>query len=72
VHTHPGGGVGQSHIDAANPMVARRGHVGIILPHLAQRDAEPRHAGVHVYQGDRTWTSAYGERAAALLRRTWW
>ena len=32
VHTHPGSGVRQSTIDAANPMVATRGHIGIILP----------------------------------------
>jgi proteasome lid subunit RPN8/RPN11 len=71
VHTHPGSGVRQSAIDAANPMVAKRGHIGIILPHFAQRDATPEHAGVHVYAGDRSWRSAYGAEAAALLRRTW-
>lgn len=72
IHTHPGSGVQQSHIDAANPMVARRGHVGIIVPHFAQRDTRPERVGYHVYQGDRTWTSAFGAAAAALLRRTWW
>jgi proteasome lid subunit RPN8/RPN11 len=72
VHTHPGQCVEQSHIDAANPMVARRGHVGIIVPHFAQRSPKPRAVGFHVYQGDRTWTSAFGPKAALLLRRTWW
>jgi hypothetical protein len=72
VHTHPGDGVGQSHVDEANPMIARRGHVGIIVPYFAQRDPRPRDIGFHVYSGDRTWTSAYGDNAAALLRRTWW
>jgi len=71
VHTHPGSGVRQSTIDAANPMVAKRGHIGIILPHFAQRDATPEHAGVHIYAGDRSWRSAYGAEAAALLHRTW-
>ncbi len=71
VHTHPGSGVRQSTIDAANPMIATRGHVGIILPHFAQRDATPEHAGVHVYTGERSWKSAYGKDAAALLHRTW-
>jgi proteasome lid subunit RPN8/RPN11 len=71
VHTHPGDRVHQSHIDAANPMVARRGHVGIIVPHFAQRDTHPGRIGFHVYQGDRSWTSAFGDEAAALLRRTW-
>lgn len=72
VHTHPGSGVQQSHVDATNPMVARRGHVGIIVPHFAQRDTRPARIGFHVYQGDRTWASSFGEDAAALLRRTWW
>jgi proteasome lid subunit RPN8/RPN11 len=72
VHTHPGSGVQQSHVDAANPMVARRGHVGIIVPHFAQRDTRPAGVGYHVYQGDRTWTSAFDDAAAVLLRRTWW
>jgi hypothetical protein len=72
VHTHPGTAVAQSHIDAANPMVARRGHVGIIVPSFAQRSWDPRDVGFHVYRGDRTWTSAFGDEAATLLRRTWW
>jgi len=71
VHTHPGSGVQQSPIDAANPMIAKRGHVAIILPHFAQRDAIPANAGVHVYAGDRSWRSAFGPEAAAVLRRTW-
>jgi proteasome lid subunit RPN8/RPN11 len=71
VHTHPGSGVRQSTIDASNPMIARRGHIAIILPHFAQRGATPKRAGVHVYAGDRSWRSAYGPDAAELLRRTW-
>ena len=72
VHTHPGSGVAQSDIDAANPMVARRGHVAIILPYFARGAPVPADAGVHVYQGDRSWTSAFGEDAVVLERRTWW
>lgn len=72
VHTHPGSTVAQSNIDAANPMVAVRGHIAVILPEFARRSPRPSDAGVHVYQGDRTWRSAFGADAAALLRRTWW
>jgi proteasome lid subunit RPN8/RPN11 len=72
VHTHPSGWVAQSDVDAANPMVAKRGHVAVILPHFARRGPLPADAGVHVYQGDRRWTSAFGSEAAALVRRTWW
>jgi proteasome lid subunit RPN8/RPN11 len=72
VHTHPGPFVQQSWIDAANPMVAWGGHVAIIVPHFAQQSTHPREIGVHVYQGDRTWESAFGRRAGRLLHRTWW
>jgi proteasome lid subunit RPN8/RPN11 len=72
IHTHPGAGVAQSGIDAANPMIARRGHIGIIVPHFARGSTHPRALGVHVYRGDRTWDSAFGDGAAARLRRTWW
>jgi proteasome lid subunit RPN8/RPN11 len=72
VHTHPGSGVAQSSIDAANPMIARRGHVGMIVPHFAQGSRHPRHIGFHTYNGDRTWTSVFGDQAGVALRRTWW
>lgn len=72
VHTHPGAGVGQSAIDRANPMVARRGHVGIIVPDFAQGRPRIGEIGVHVYRGDRTWASHFGRDAARLLRLTWW
>jgi hypothetical protein len=70
VHTHPGSGVRQSIIDRRNPMIAVAGHFGIIVPRFAQGRPEPRESGVHVYQGDRTWISHYGEQAARLLRLT--
>lgn len=72
IHTHPGPGVAQSHIDAANPMVARRGHVGIILPHFATRAPRTREAGVHFYLGDHSWRSHFGDDAAQHMRLTWW
>ncbi len=71
VHTHPGTAVQQSSIDASNPMVARRGHVAVILPNFAQRDANPLHAGVHVYDGARRWRSKFGADAARALKRSW-
>ncbi|MGI8428076.1 MAG: hypothetical protein ACR2OB_01940 [Solirubrobacteraceae bacterium] len=71
VHTHPGAGVQQSPTDAANPMVARSGHVAIIVPRFAKGSPQPHQIGFHVYQGDRTWTSEYGREAATHLQRTW-
>lgn len=71
VHTHPGAGVHQSTTDAANPMIARAGHVGIIVPHFAKHSPKPRSVGFHIYQGDRTWKSHFCGQAAVLLKRTW-
>lgn len=67
VHTHPGAIVRQSVTDRRNPMVARAGHVAIILPNYAQRHPTREQAGVHVYRGEHTWVSRYGREAAALL-----
>lgn len=71
VHTHPGHGVGQSSIDAANPMVARGGHVGLIVPSFARGRIRRRDVGFHVYRGDRSWDAFHGEDAAERLRLTW-
>ena len=67
VHTHPGASVHQSIIDAENPMVARVGHIALIVPHLATRTVRPRQVGVHQYAGDDGWTSWFGREAAARL-----
>lgn len=72
VHTHPGSSVHQSTIDVENPMVARAGHIALIVPHLAARVVRPRQVGVHQYTGDDGWTSWFGREAAArVLVRSW-
>ncbi len=66
VHTHPGKWVRQSTIDAENPMVARKGHVAIIIPDFAMHAVKSSDVGIHRYDGRgwRTWT---GNGAAAQL-----
>jgi proteasome lid subunit RPN8/RPN11 len=71
VHTHPGAGVRQSPTDAANPMVARSGHVAIIVPNFGNGSPRPHQVGFHIYEGDRTWRSEFGRQAATLLEVTW-
>ena len=72
VHTHPGSSVRQSPIDMANPMVARAGHIALIVPHLATRSVRPRQVGVHQYEGDDGWTSWFGKEASTRLSvRSW-
>lgn len=67
VHTHGGRSVGQSSVDASNPMIARDGHVALIVPYLAKKVVSPGEVGVHRYQGTRGWTSWTGADAAARL-----
>jgi proteasome lid subunit RPN8/RPN11 len=67
VHTHPGPAVAQSGIDKDNPMIARVGHIAIIVPELATRPVSPHEIGVHEYLGDDGWRSSFGEDAADLV-----
>lgn len=67
VHTHPGASVRQSPIDKANPMIARVGHVALIVPHLATRRVRTRQVGVHQYSGNGEWDSWFGRSAARRL-----
>jgi proteasome lid subunit RPN8/RPN11 len=67
VHTHPGAFVDQSDIDRANPMVARAGHVAIIVPDLAVRPVKPTECGLHLYRGHHQWHKSFGRDAARVL-----
>jgi proteasome lid subunit RPN8/RPN11 len=72
VHTHSGAHVHQSSIDAENPMVARAGHVAVIVPHLATRRVKPREVGVHLYGGVDGWQTWTGSDAGRrLFVRRW-
>ena len=68
VHTHPGTRVAQSSIDRANPMIARAGHLALIVPAYGTRPVEACEVGVHEYRGDRGWKSWLGPRAELILR----
>jgi proteasome lid subunit RPN8/RPN11 len=64
IHTHPGSSVEQSGIDKENPMIARVGHVALIVPDLASRHVSRTEIGVHEYLGDEGWRSWLGASAA--------
>lgn len=70
VHTHPGPGVCQSRIDAANPMIAQAGHVALIVPGFAGYPIDAREVGVHRYDGRRwqTWTDKNAARRLFVRR----
>lgn len=62
VHTHPGRNVEQSSIDAANPMIAKRGHIALIVPNFALGSIDTSDLGVHRYDG-RDWQNWTGNEA---------
>jgi hypothetical protein len=68
IHTHPGSGIGQSLVDRDHPMIATRGHVGVIAPNFAQGVITPNDVGVHLYLGSEGWQSYFGADAEQRLR----
>ncbi|MBP2157487.1 MULTISPECIES: Mov34/MPN/PAD-1 family protein [Asticcacaulis] len=54
VHTHGGRAI-QSEADRTNPMVARAGHVGLILPDFAVAPINWDKVGIYEYRGDHEW-----------------
>ena len=67
VHTHPGREF-QSSIDKANPMIAKRGHVGLIIPFYATHNPTPSKTGIYQYLGRGHWrTISPKNRLKALI-----
>jgi proteasome lid subunit RPN8/RPN11 len=54
VHTHPGA-ARQSEYDRTNPMVARAGHVAVIVSRYAQAPIVHAQLGLYEYCGGHTW-----------------
>ena len=62
VHTHAGTAF-QSHADKTNPMIARVGHIAIIVPNLERPPVKHEALGVFEYRGDHEWTNRSGKTA---------
>ena len=60
-HTH-GGNAWQSGSDKANPMVAQKGHIAVIVPHFAVAPISPNALGLYEYQGNHMWTDYSGRK----------
>jgi len=71
VHSHPGGAF-QSEADRTNPMVAREGHIAIIVPDFAAGRPATTRLGVYEYRGDHEWTNHSGNRARRFLHNDFW
>lgn len=63
VHTHPETWVGQSSIDARNPMIALRGHLAFIIPRFAALKCTTEGTGLYRYEGNHEWTSVDADAA---------
>jgi hypothetical protein len=54
VHTHPGGSQ-QSPSDQHHPMIARAGHLALIIPRFAASPVHRRDVGFYRYEGSKRW-----------------
>ena len=54
VHVHPGS-FRQSASDKANPIIAEKDHIALILPDFARGSNLPGKIGIHRYLGNRQW-----------------
>lgn len=71
VHTHPGRAF-QSSSDRTNPMVARDGHVAIIVPGFAAAPVNHAELGIYEYRGNHTWTDRSPHQSRGFLYTGLW
>jgi hypothetical protein len=69
-HTHAGPGQ-QSDSDRTNPMVARAGHIAIIVPDFARWPIRRHRLGVYEYRGQHEWTDR-SSRAPCFFYTGFW
>ena len=70
-HTHPGYAC-QSPQDRANPMVARSGHIAIIVPRYAQTPVVHSELGIYEYCGEHTWKNQKGKFGRRFFYAGFW
>ncbi len=70
-HTHPTGAF-QSFSDRTNPMVARPGHIAIIIPNFARWPIPPHQLGLYEYRGDHQWTDRNARKAPGYFYTGFW
>lgn len=71
VHTH-GGDPRQSLADRENPMIARAGHLALIVPGFARGPIWRHRLGVYQYLGAHRWRDFTGWRGRSILRTGTW
>jgi len=70
IHTHEGAAF-QSEVDRRNPMIARVGHLAIIVPEFAEGSIWRHTLGLFRYQGDHRWTDLSGWQSRKYLKVRW-
>jgi proteasome lid subunit RPN8/RPN11 len=71
IHTHPGAAF-QSHSDRTNPMVAREGHIAIIVPDYAAPPVARSDLGIFEYRGSHQWIDHSPARRTGFLYSGFW
>jgi proteasome lid subunit RPN8/RPN11 len=71
VHTHPGVAL-QSHSDKENPMVARAGHIAIIIPNFARWPVPADCLGIYQYRGEHIWNDLSPPRSRDFFYIGYW
>jgi hypothetical protein len=66
-HVHPLG-AGQSRADRENPMIARPGHLALILPDMAKAPLRLSSIGFYEYLGDHRWRAHGGQNISCVLK----
>ena len=67
VHVHPHG-AWQSLSDRQNPMIARPGHLALILPRMAKPPVRRWSVGLYEYLGDHNWRPHGGRHVLRVLK----
>lgn len=71
VHTHPGAPL-QSRLDARHPMIAKVGHVAIIVPNFAREYVGPGQLGIYEYRTEGEWVDWSGANASRFFYMGFW
>jgi hypothetical protein len=70
-HTHPGA-ASQSSSDKANPMIARSGHIAIIIPEFARWPIRAGQLGIYEYCGQHDWIDRNPAKAPGYFYTGLW
>ncbi len=67
IHTH-GGEATQSEADRCNPMIARSGHMALIVERFASSPVWRHRMGLYQYKGAHAWINLSGWRSRCILK----